>query len=172
MAQKAFNIYMPPADAAHIYAEDEAQLNRARLGAESGITEADSLLACTRIDDNTVRLASGMFSNQGWLVFVSPDGDGYEDLAVDSGTAGLYRRDLVVADFTRGGGAVADVHVFAIVKGTPAATDVGAVVPTLTQNNLITGGARRQEALYSILINGTTLSTIIRIAPYIGNFYA
>jgi hypothetical protein len=171
MAQKALNIYTPAAAAPHIYAEDDAQVNRARLGGESGITDADSRLACTKVNNNTVRLAPGVYSNQGFLVAV--DSKSTEDLAVDSGTAGLFRRDLVIADCTRnGGGSTADTHVLRVLKGTPAASDAAAVVPTLANDSLITGGTHRQEALYSILISGTTLSTITRIAPYIGYTYA
>ena len=169
MAQKAITIYTPPAASAHIYAEDEAQHNRARFGG-SGITEADNQLACSKVDNNTVRLASGLYCMQGYMLSVP--GGSTEDLTVDSGTSGMFRKDLVIAEFTRGGGEVADTLVFRILKGTPAASDAAAVDPTLTQNDLAAGGTTRQEALYRISIGGTTLNTIARIAPYVGNFYA
>ena len=57
MAQKAITIYTPPDAAPHIYAEDDAQLYRAIFG-RSGITEGDEMLACSLVDNNTVRLAS------------------------------------------------------------------------------------------------------------------
>jgi len=168
MGQKAITIYTPESAGAHIYAEDDAQLNRARFGG-SGITLADNKLACTIVNNNTVRLASGQYSNQGYMLSVV--GGTTEDLTVDSGTAGAYRIDLVVAEFTRGGGSVADTHVFKILKGTDSSTASGAVDPALTQDNLATGGNSRQEALYRLRINGTTIASVERVASYVGNVY-
>lgn len=168
MSQKAITIYTPADATAHIFAEDDAQLNRARFGG-SGITLADNALACTIVNNNTVRLASGQFSNQGYMISVV--GGTTEDLAVVSGTAGAYRHDLVVAEFVRGGGSVADAHVFKVIKGTDAATGSDAADPALTQNDLSTGGSTRQEPLYRIKLNGTTISAIERVANYVGNVY-
>lgn len=168
MGQKAITIYTPTGTTPHIYAEDDAQVHRALIGG-SGITLADNKLACTKVNNNKVRLASGVYSIQGYLIAVS--GGTTADLNVDSGSSGAYRHDLVVADFTRGGSTVADTLVFTIVKGTNATSAAAAADPSLTQNDLTAGGSRRQEALYRLIINGTTLSSIERIAAYIGNVY-
>ena len=171
MAQKAITIYTPAADDPHINAEDDAQIYRGIFGG-SGITEADNVLACTKIDNNTVRLDSGSYVNQGYVVCV--EGGTTADLTVTSGSVGYYRKDYVVAEFTRGGGETADAHVFKVVAGTPAETEGAAVYPTLTADSLIGGGGTtRQEALYGLAISGTTLSaTITRIADYVGSYYA
>ena len=168
MGQKAITIYTPSDSAVHINAEDDAQVHRALIGG-SGITLADNKLACSIIDNNTVRLASGVYSNQGYLVSVV--GGTTADLTVVSGTVGAFRKDLVVADFIRGGGDTPDSHVFRVVKGTDAASDDLAADPTLTQNDLAAGGAQRQEALYRLHLNGTVIQSIDRVAPYIGNVY-
>ncbi len=171
MGQKAITIYTPTSEAAHIYAEDEAQHNRAWLGnGGSGIEDVDNLLDCTKVDDNTVRLASGRYAVQGYELCV--EGGTTEDLAVDSGTSGMYRRDLVIAEFIRGGGDTADALVFRVLKGTATASLEAAVYPTLTQDDLSDGGTTRQESVYGLLISGTTLTVAERIAPYAGNFYA
>ena len=169
MGQKAITIYTPVGTSAHIFAEDDAQLNRARFGG-SGITMADNKLACTVINDNTVRLASGQYSNQGYMISVT--GGSTEDLTVTSGTAGAYRHDLVVAEFIRGGGDTSDQHTFKVIKGTDSSTESGATDPDLTQNDLSQGGNTRQEALYRIYISGTTIDHVERVAPYVGNVYA
>ena len=168
MGQKAITIYTPAADGAHIHAEDDAQLNRARFNG-SGITLCDNALACTVVNNNTVRLASGQYSNQWYMIAVV--GGTTADLTVDSGSAGEYRKDLIVADFIRGGGDTADTHVFTVIKGTPAASAASATDPTLTQEDLSTGGSHRQEALYRINISGTEITSIERVANYVGNVY-
>ena len=60
MAQKAITIYTPDTEDPHIYAEDDAQVHRAIFGG-SGITDADEKLAATIVDNNTVRLAAGLY---------------------------------------------------------------------------------------------------------------
>lgn len=168
MGQKAITIYTPATDEAHINAEDDAQLWRSLLGG-SGITLADDKLSCTKLNDNTIRISSGQYSNQGYIVCVQ--GGTTIDLSVDSGTAGAYRHDLVVAHFTRGGGDTADTHEIEIVKGTDASTAGAAEDPTLEHDDLRSGGMERQEALYRLNIAGTTLQSIERVAPYIGPVY-
>lgn len=169
MAQKGITLYTKTEDAAHIAAGDDAAIYRAIFGSTSGITEADNLLACTRVNDTTVEIDTGVFSNQGFMLRV----DAAIQLAVEAGQAGFNRYDLVVAEYTIGGGATSDVHELKVIKGTQSAgtpTD-----PTLEQDSLITGtsGDVRQEPLFRLSLSGTTLSgTITRVADYIGSYYA
>ena len=169
MAQKAITIYTPDSEDPHIYAEDDAQIHRAIFGG-SGITDADERLDATIIDNNTVRLASGLYSNQGYL-HVVPAGETLS-LTIGSGTAGVYRRDLIISEFERGGGDTADALVFKVIQGTEASSLAEAQRPTLIQNDIAAGGAKRQEALYEVVISGTTISAVNRIANYVGSFYA
>ena len=168
MGQKAITIYTPDSAIPHIYAEDDAQIHRALIGS-SGITLADNQLACTKVNDNTVRLASGLYSMQGYMLSVQPGTT--QDLTIDSGSAGAYRHDLVVADFVRGGGDTADAFEFKVVKGTNATSAGAAADPSIIQDNLITGGSHRQEIVFRVYINGTEIGNIERVAPYIGNVY-
>lgn len=168
MGQKAITIYTPDTVAPHIFAEDDAQIHRALIGS-SGITLADNQLACTIVNDNQVRLASGLYSMQGYMLAV--ESGTTANLAVDSGSAGAYRHDLVIADFVRGGGTIADAFEFKIVKGTNATSAGAAVDPAIVQDDLTTGGSHRQETLYRLIINGASIASVERVAPYIGNVY-
>lgn len=78
-------------------------------------------------------------------ILVCVPGGSYEDLTVESGTQNMYRKDLLVAEFARGGGSTADAHVFRVVKGVPAASASAASDPVLTQDNLASGGNKRQK---------------------------
>lgn len=171
MGMKAITIYTPATAEPHIYAEDDAQVHRALIGS-SGITLADSKLACSVLNANTVRIASGLYSMQGYLLSVVSGT--YQDLTVDSGSAGAYRHDLVIADFVRGSGSTADAFTFQILKGTNATSEAGAADPTIIQEDLTgetVSGVHRQEVLYRLLISGTDTPVVERVAPYIGNVY-
>jgi hypothetical protein len=161
MAQKMITGYTPPGASGHIYAADDAQMHRG-LFTESGILESDLMLACAVVDNNNVQLASGMYSNQGYLVSVP--GGSTETLPVFSGTEGLYRKDLIVADFERGAGEVADTHEITVVSGEPAVSMATAEDPTLIQQDLTAGGVRRQEALYRIVLYGLQIISVERLA--------
>ena len=169
MAQKAITIYTPDTEDPHIYAEDDAQVYRAVFGG-SGITDADNRLSASIVGNNAIRLASGVYSNQGYLLCI-PAGETL-DQTIGSGTAGVYRRDLIVADFQRGGGLQADVHELKVITGVQASSLAEAVAPSLTQDNIASGGSRRQEALYEVVISGTTITSCTRVANYVGGFYA
>ena len=168
MGMKAINIYTPATAAPHIYAEDDAQIYRSLIGS-SGITLADNKLAATIVNNNTVRLDSGLYSMLGFMLSVTPGS--YQDLTIDSGSAGAYRHDLIIADFTRGSLDTADAYVFAVLKGTNATSAEAATDPTLTQSDITTTGTHRQEAVYRVIIAGTEITAIERVAPYIGNVY-
>ena len=169
MAQKGLTLYTKTDDPAHIAAADDAAIYRAILGSASGITEADDQLACARVSNTSVSIATGVFSNQGFLLRV----DAPINLSVEVGQAGFNRNDLVVAEYVIGGGGTSDTHVLKVIKGTQTAG--AASDPTLEQDDLITGtaGGKRQEPLFRLTLSGTTLSgTITRVAGYVGSYYA
>lgn len=133
----------------------------------SGIVEVFDDLACVRVNDNLVRLSSGVYNLSGYFVVVKPGTT--EDLAVDSGTPGYNRIDLVVAEFVRnGGGAGVDTLQFKIVKGT--STTGTPADPTLTADDInVEANTTRQEALYRLTITGTTLAAPELIAASASN---
>ena len=136
----------------------------------SGIVKVFDDLACVRVNDNLVRLSSGVYNLSGYFVLVKPGTT--EDLAVDSGTPGYNRIDLVVAEFVRnGGGAGVDTLQFKIVKGT--STTGTPADPTLTANDInVEANTTRQEALYRLTITGTTLAAPELMAAVLDNLDA
>ena len=161
MAQKGI---IKSSTSADVRATDLASIFHGILGS-SGILNAYSLLACTKIDNNTVQLAAGVYSLSGYLLQVEMGTT--QNLSVDSGTAGYNRIDLVCAEFVRnGGGAGIDTLQFRVIKG--SATTGTPSEPTLTQQDINGTGTTRQEALWKLTLAGTTLSaTITAKATYI-----
>ena len=172
-AGKAITIYTPATEDGHIYAEDDAQIYRAIFGGNgSGIAGADNMLAATVPDNNTVTLDSGTFFNMGYALVI-PCGETL-NLSIGSGTQGKYRVDQIVATFRRGGGDTPDTHIFEVLTGTESDSLEAARQnkATLTQEDIRAGGAVRQEVLYNVIVSGITISTVERVTPYIGSFYA
>lgn len=148
---------------ADISAENLAAIFHAIIG-KSGIVKGFNDLTCTKISDNSVQLASGVYSLKGFMLHV--EAGTAISLTVDSGTAGQNRNDLLVAELVKnGGGTDIDTLQFKIVKGT--STSGTAVDPTLTQQDVNATGTTRQEALYRIKLAGVTLGPIEQVAEII-----
>ena len=149
-----------------ISALEWASIFRALWGM-SGIVTIYNNLACTIVNNNMVELADGMYNLTGYPLIV--ENGTILDLAVDSGTAGQNRNDMVVAEFVRdGGGTGIDTLQFKIVKGTP--TSGTPTDPTLTQEDINAAGVTRQEGIWRVKIVGTTITAVERVASYIGGY--
>ncbi len=157
MSQKAITINTPSSSTPHITADDDAFILNAVLGEKSGILGS---LVCEKAGNNAVRLSGGGASNMGYVLYV-PKGES-ETLTVKSGTQGVSRHDLVVAQFTRGSSTAADKLIFTVVSGTSSASPAD---PSLRKSDLLSAGDVNQTALFRIRINGTTLSSIEQVAP-------
>ena len=152
---------------ADIAAEHHAALFSTMYG-KSGICSGFNELACTKVDNNTVRLASGVYSLSGYALMVDPGTT--EDLTIDSGTSGQNRNDLVVAEFVRnGGGLGVDTLHFTVVKGT--STSGTAADPALTQWDINASGVTRQEALYRVKVIGSEIAGVEKIADTIPDIF-
>lgn len=157
MGQRAITIYTPSGTAAHISAEDDAFIHKCVLGGASGILGS---LSCVKVDNNTVRLSDGGVSNKGYILRI-PDGETVE-LAIDNGEPGKNRIDAVAAVFTKGGGEIADTHIFTVIKGTPATGTPSA--PSLASSSLLSQGNVNQFALFYVNISGSEIASVSRVA--------
>ena len=155
MSYKEITIYTPPGTTPHIAAEDDAFIHHSLMRGKSGILGS---LVCTKQDNTTVRLSGGGVSSKGYVMYI-PDGD-YCDLSVANGSQGMMRHDLVVAQFTKGGGDVADEHTFAVVQGTPSTAPTD---PSLTTSALTASGDVYQTALFRIVINGLEIQSVEQV---------
>ncbi len=157
MSQKAITINTPNSAAAHITADDDAFIHHAMLGEKSGILGS---LKCVIAGDNAVRLSGGGASNKGYILHI-PKGES-ENLTVISGTQGLSRHDIVAAQFTRGSSSTADKLIFTVVTGSASTAPTD---PQMTESDLLSAGDVNQVALFRLIINGTTLTSVEQIAP-------
>lgn len=151
---------------ADVSAENMAAAFHAMIGS-SGILDRFNNLACTKVTDNSVQLNSGVYSLRGFLLHVEPGTT--VNLAIDSGTAGQKRNDLIVAELVKnGGGTGVDTLEFKVIKG--ASTSGTPADPALTQQDVnASAGTTCQEALYRIKLDGVAITTIEAVASLIGN---
>lgn len=100
MGQKAITIYTPSSAAPHISAEDDAFIYHSLLGNKSGILGA---LSCVKTAANAISLSGGGVAYNGRILWI-PTGETLGLTIVDGSV------NRVVAEFTAGGGDVADTY--------------------------------------------------------------
>lgn len=96
--QKALTIYTPSSAEPHITAEDDAFIFNSIFNGESGILGS---LSCVKIDTSTVRLSNGGVIYNGRILWI-PTGQTLDLNIIDGMT------NHIVAEFTAGGGDIAD----------------------------------------------------------------
>lgn len=140
----------------HVTAADQGALYAAMFGSGDYVLSLGEKFAATKRSDNSVRIASGEALLQGRHARI--DNGLYVDLAVESGTAGYLRNDLVCIRYTKNGNTGVEEANMVIVRGTPVAAAPSD--PSYTKGNLLSGATQRDFPIYRLRLNGITLETI------------
>lgn len=160
MAQKG--IIINTNEAGHVDASDHAFLFKSIFG-DSGILNIGNKLAVTKINNNKIRINSGIYiMGNGVPIKI----DDYEDIAVTSGTLGRKRKDAVIAEYIKdGNGEGDDIARIKILTGNYATSNPQLPVLSNTETKL-------QEIIYSLTIDETTLTidnTLPKFIKGLGN---
>lgn len=146
MAQKG--IIINTNEAGHVDASDHAFLFKSIFG-DSGILNIGNKLAVTKINNNKIRLNSGIYiMSNGVPIKI----DGYEDFTIISGTLGRKRKDAVIAEYIKdGNGEGDDIARIKILTGNYAISNPQLPAISNTETKL-------QEIIYSLTIDETTMT--------------
>ena len=112
--QKALTIYTPSSAEPHITAEDDAFIFNSIFNGESGILGS---LSCVKIGTSTVRLSNGGVIYNGRILWI-PTGQTLDLNIIDGMT------NHIVAEFTAGGGDIADNYVIKVTQTTVASNQI------------------------------------------------
>ena len=151
MAFKALTVNTPPAQAAHILAEDDAAIYGGLLGQDCVLPLGQKLKA-TVISNNKVRIADGVVSVGGHIGRVI-SGD-YEDMTIANGVSGKKRNDIIAARFIAGASGGADTYKLVVIQGTAGTT---ATDPVTVKGDLYSGDKQRDYPLWRVKIEGLSI---------------
>ena len=115
-----------------------------------------SELSATSISATEVQIADGMLVAEGFVMEIAEGTT--ESLAIDAGTSGMLRTDLIVARYTKDSSTGAETMNLVVIKGTPASSDP--VTPTYNTGSILAGDSPVDFPIYQVNIDGTTISTI------------
>lgn len=151
MAFKALTVNTPPAQAAHILAEDDAAIYGGLLGQDCVLPLGQKLNA-TVISNNKVRIADGVVSVGGHIGRVI-SGD-YEDMTIANGVSEKKRNDIIAARFIAGASGGADTYKLVVIQGTAGTT---ASDPVTVKGDLYSGDKQRDYPLWRVKIEGLSI---------------
>ncbi len=154
--QRPIHINLAVDDPSNIKAEDDAAWLTALLGSNASSTSAilpfGDRLEITKLNNNEVRMDSGVYSMQGFCIKI-PDNEVFN---INTGNQGKKRIDLLIAEYHKN--SPRDSYEIKVIKGTP---NVGAPEPpALTVQDLHFGGSIRQEEIARVLLDGTEIIDI------------
>ena len=151
MAFKPLTVNTPPAQAAHILAEDDAAIYGGLLGQDCVLPLGQKLKA-TVISNNKVRIADGVVSVGGHIGRVI-SGD-YEDMTITNGVSGKKRNDIIAARFIAGASGGSDTYKLVVVQGAAGTT---ASDPVTVRGDLYSGDKQRDYPLWRVKIEGLSI---------------
>lgn len=146
---------------AHITADDWASFN-AGLLSSSDVVLAFDMPEAKEITSGVVTVPKLEIIIQG----VHCRTDGTEKVTIETGSQGLYRNDLIIGRYQKNASSGVESFSIAIVKGTASSSPAD---PSVTQNDIRSGGTLREVPLYRIVLYGSTIQKIEPVIPNIRN---
>ena len=144
----------------HVTSQQERNTNIAILGDDVCVIKGiDSELAATIVSANLVTVSDGMLIAQGCTACIERGTS--DSLAIENGSQGMQRIDLIVARYTRNAGTAVEDMKLAVIKGTPSATDPA--VPAYTTGLIADGDTLVDFPLYRVNISGISITSVERL---------
>ena len=120
-------------------------------------------MAATVISANEVDIADGILVAEGCTAEITHGT--VEAMAIDNGTQGMLRTDLIVARYTRNSGTGIEDIQLAVIKGTPAASNPA--TPSHTTGSIAEGDTTVDFPLYEVHLDGISIDSVTRLVDVI-----
>lgn len=121
----------------HIKATDQAAFNAALIGTGQFVLDKGRVLEAQIISNNQIRILDGEFMMQGRFVRLDPGT--YVDIAIENGTQGKKRNDIIVARYTKNSVTSVEEVSLVVIKGTSVDSDPSD--PAHTEADITNGAA-------------------------------
>lgn len=121
-----------------------------------------SLMAASVISANEVQIADGLLIAEGCTAEI-PRGTS-ESLAIENGSQGTKRKDLIVARYTRESGTKIESMELVVITGTPASSNPAA--PSYNTGSITRGDTLVDFPLFTVNIDGITIESVTRLVGY------
>lgn len=139
----------------HVTAEQWADFNRGIFG-EAAILPVGNRMETAIQTANQITVKDGVAVFDGRQVYIAYGES--ENIAIQSGTQGMQRRDIVVLEYKRNEESGVESVQFKVISGTPAAS--GAKDPSVQDMDIRTGVTVSQKPFCRVRLNGTAIEGV------------
>lgn len=146
----------------HITSQQLRDENIALYGTGVAILEVGSKMAATVVSANEVEIADGLVVAEGCTAVI--DRGTSESIAIDNGSQGMLRKDLIVLRYTKNASTNVENMEIDIIKGTEASSNPA--TPAYTSGSIADGDTLVEFPLYTVNLNGITISSVDRMVGY------
>ena len=144
---------------AHITSQQLRNKNIGIFGDDVCILAVGSEMAATVISANEVDIADGILVAEGCTAEITHGT--VEAMAIDNGSQGMLRTDLIVARYTKNSGTGVEDMQLEVIKGTPAASNPA--TPSHTTGSIAAGDTTVDFPLYEVHLDGIAIDSVARI---------
>jgi len=143
----------------HITSQQLRNENIGIFGDDACILAVGSEMAATVISANEVDIADGILVAEGCTAEITHGT--VEAMAIDNGSQGMLRTDLIVARYTKNSGTGVEDMQLEVIKGTPAASNPA--TPSHTTGSIADGDTTVDFPLYEVHLDGIAIDSVVRI---------
>lgn len=146
-----------------VSAKDDAFLYH-MISGKNGVFNYGNKMDFQTVSANLIRIKDGMAQIQGRNYIIYPSET--VDVAVESGTQGSKRNDIIVIEFTKTSSD--ETMEIKCIKGNPSTGNV--TDPQIIQQDTLSSGAKYQLPLYRVKLNGINIEGVDDLKSYIPSF--
>ena len=140
----------------HINSQQLRDTHIGIFGSGAHILDVNSKLAATVVSNNEIQIADGTVVCEGCTAEVTRGTT--ESMAIENGSQGMQRIDLIVARYTRNAGTAVEDMQLAVIKGTPAASSPA--VPSYNQGLIADGDSPVDFPIYRVNLDGINITSV------------
>ncbi len=147
----------------HITSQQVRQLQQGIFGANACILNTGSMLTPEVQSSNKIRIKDGALMFQGALFTVKVGG--YDEVTINNGNQGMKRKDVIAVKYTYDSPRNIESGEWAVVQGTPAASNPAVPSMPVTDGDIQAGDAEVYCPVFVINLDGINVTGVDIIPP-------
>lgn len=155
----------------HITSQQDRQKHQGIWGTGAYILNTGNNLEAVVQSSNNIQIKDGALMSQGALFSVKVGT--VDEVTIANGSQGMMRKDVIVARYTYNQGANTENAEWAVVQGTPAASNPQ--IPQITEGDIQAGDATVDTSVFIVTLDGiniTSVDVVPELAPDIAELKA
>ena len=155
----------------HITSQQDRQKHQGIWGTGAYILKTGNNLEPVVQSSNSIQIKDGALMTQGALISVKVGT--VDEVTIANGSQGMQRKDVIVARYTYNQGTNTENAEWAVVQGTPAASNPQ--IPQITEGDIQAGDATVDTSVFIVTLDGiniTSVDVVPELAPDIAELKA